>query len=242
MEKHTYLQIIEALSEQIENGHYQPGDRLPSERELSQQLGVSRMTVRQAMNSLVTRGMAYRQQGLGTFVAKPKVEHHVDLLTSFQVSMERIGLKHSTKLLSIEQIRANKKLAGKLGVNIGQLLCYIHRLRMHNGDPISLEYSYFPASLCPHIEQFDLEHRSIYEILENEYEIQIDVADQFFEPVVANEYESEMLSVPINAPLMLVSRVSYDVDGNAIEFGKDLYRGDKTRFVSRSPRHERNER
>ena len=237
MDKPTYLQIYESLYEQIGSGYYRPGDRLPSERDLSQQLGVSRMTVRHALDSLVNRGMAYRRQGAGTFVARPKVEHQVDILVSFKDSMEQSGMRHNMKLLSLERMRANKKLANRLGINIGQLLCYIHRLRMHNGDPISLEHSYFPSSICPKIEQFDLEKRSIYKILENEFGIQIEIADQYFEPVVANKYESEMLSVSLNAPLMLVSRISYDVDGQAIEYGKDIYRGDMTRFVSRSPRH-----
>lgn len=242
MDKPTYLQIFESLYDQIESGHYKPGDQIPSERDLSQQLDVSRMTVRQALNSLVNQGLAYRRQGAGTFVANPKVEHHVDILISFKESMEQIGMSQKVKLLALDQIRANKKLANKLHINIGQLLYYIHRIRLHNEEPISLEHSYFPALICPHIEEFDLEKRSIYEILENEYGIQLDIADQYFEPVVANKYESEMLSVSLNAPLMLVSRVSYDVDGQAIEYGKDIYRGDKTRFVSKSPRHERKER
>ncbi len=237
MKKPAYQQICDSLLEQMEDGLFQPDSKLPSERALSRQLGVSRMTVRQALNALVQQGLAYRIQGSGTYVAEPKIEHHVDTLTSFSVSMSALGLTPTTKLLSIEKIRANKKLAEILGINVGQMIWHIHRLRIDRDIPIGLEYSYFPLHLVPDLDQHDLERRSIYEILETEYHLQIASATQSFEPVIANEYEQRLLEIPVGSPLMMVSRVSYDEEKLPIEHGKDIYRGDKTRFVADSVRH-----
>lgn len=237
MKKPAYQQIFDSLLEQIEDGLFQPGSKLPSERALSRQLGVSRMTVRQALNALVQQGLAYRIQGSGTYVAEPKIEHHVDTLTSFSVSMSAHGLTPATKLLSIEKIRANKIFSEVLGLNVGQMIWHIHRLRIDREIPIGLEYSYFPLNLVPDLDQHDLEQRSIYEILETEYQIQISSALQSFEPVVSNEYEQGLLNVPLGSPLMMVSRISYDAENVAVEHGKDIYRGDKTRFVAKSVRH-----
>ena len=236
MDKPSYLQIKDSLLDQIESGRYKAGDRLPSERELSRLLGVSRMTVRHAISHLVNHGIVERHPGKGTFIAEPKIDHHVDILKSYGVSIEDRGRTSSTKLLKVEHIPANKKLAEKLQVEIGKPLYHIHRIRYNNDEPLGLEYSYFPESACPDLEQFNLERRSIFMILEKEYGISLKIAEQIFEPIIANEYESKMLSVKIGAPLMLIVRISYDEDGKAIEYAKDIYRGDRIRFISRSPK------
>ncbi len=97
--KFVYMQIMDSLIDQIENGQLKPGEKLPSERDLSLQLGVSRMTVRRAINDLVTNGLVYRRQGSGTFVAEPKIEQHANMLIGFSESMQQKGLKPGALVL-----------------------------------------------------------------------------------------------------------------------------------------------
>ncbi len=234
MNKPSYIQIFESLTEQIENGTYKPGDKLPSERDLSKQLGVSRMTLREALDELDGHGMLDRRQGSGTYIAEPKLEQQVDVLVGFSEAMLQRGLKPGARLLSLEKAPASKQIAALLQLGIGQPLYYIHRLRTVNGEPMALEHSYFPAHICEGIEEYDLTSESIYALLEKEYGVTLEAAEHILEPVVANAYESEVLAVRPGAPLMLVRRIAFDAEGRPIEYAKDIYRGDRSRFVSRS--------
>lgn len=234
MSKPAYIQIFESLAEEIENGHYVPGDKLPSERELSQNLGVSRMTVRHAVEALAHQGFVYRKQGSGTYVSEVKIEHHVNILEGFYDTITKKGLMPGAVLLSVEKITASKKLATRLDVDVGRNLYYVHRLRTANEEPIALEHSYFSAERFPDLENFDLVSRSLYGILREEFGIKLSYAEQKFEPIIANNYESEILSIAVGSPLMLVRRRAYDKDGKPIEYAKDVYRGDRSRFIARS--------
>ncbi len=234
MEKPKYVQIYESLVEEIETGRLKPGDRLPSERELSQQLGVSRMTVRQAVDTLANQGFVTRSHGSGTFVTEFKIDQEAGFLIGFHEAMIELGHKPGAKLLTFERQLANQKLAGLLKVDIGRPLYYIQRLRTVNEKPHALENTYLPEEFFPGIDEFDLIERSIYNIMEEEYGLQLDKAEQTWEPIIANEYVSEVLSVSIGAPLMLVHRISYRQDGQPVEYAKDIFRGDRSRFVSRS--------
>jgi GntR family transcriptional regulator len=227
-----YIQIQESLTNWIECGDIQAGDMIPSERELSEKFNVSRMTVRQAISTLVSYGTLRRVQGLGTFVAEPKNEYDIGLLVSFTESALRGGLKPSGKLLEFEQIFADEKLARTLQINLGQKVHRLVRVRYGNNEPMVLERCYFPFARCPGIEGFDLENQSIYHIWREEYGIVFGKMRQTLEPVMANEFEAQALEVPVNFPLMLVERVSYDVNGLPVEYARDVHRGDKSRFVA----------
>ena len=234
MDKPVYTRISESIINQIESGLLQPGDQLPSERKLSDQLGVSRMTVRQALDVLHREGIVERRQGSGTFIAEPKLEQQVDALVGFSESMRQKGLIPGAKLLELEKIPAHIKLAEKLNLNIGHPLYYIHRLRTANGEPIALENSYFPIERCPDIDRFDLTTLSIYTLLEEEYDIHLKMAENILEPIIANEYEADILQIEVGAPLMLVKRVAFDMDDTPIEYARDIYRGDRSHFVART--------
>ncbi len=226
-----YLQIREALAEQILNGDLKPGTKIPGERELSELYGVSRMTARQALISLRQEGLIRRRRGGGTHVAEPKIEQDVSTLRSFTEQMERSGLRPGAQLIHKEEIPASQRLAESLQINTGELVCYVVRLRTGNGQPIALENSYFALRRFPGITKADLEGRSIYRIMEEDYRIRPVRGIQRLEPVVANAFESSHLDVPQGAPLMLIERVAYSADGTAVEFAKDVYRGDRSRFV-----------
>jgi GntR family transcriptional regulator len=226
-----YVQIRDALAERIRSGELPPGTQIPSERTLAQQYGVSRMTVRQAIADLVNAGLAKRLQGNGTYVAEPKVEQVLNPLLSFTEQMRRRGIAPGARLIDVSVIEAHRKLGEALALSVGERVYRIIRLRTGNNQPMVLETSYFPCRDCPGIDRFDLERRSIYRILEEEYGIRLVRAVQSLEPTIANEVESRLLGVEQGAPLLLIERTAYSELDKPVEYAKDLYRGDRSRFV-----------
>jgi len=228
-----YLQIIDALTARIEAGELSPGDKVPSERDLSKQLQVSRMTVRHALNAMYVRGLLTRQQGRGTFIAEPKLEEPANSFLSFTEMMLRQGITPAARLLHLQLMPATRSLTEVLNIGLGQSVYYVNRLRLANQEPLVIEHSYFPAALFPDLDKQDLESHSIYRILETIYGIHLAHASQSYEPTVANEEESTLLRIPVGAPLMLIRRTAFDELDRPVEYAKDLFRGDRSRFVSR---------
>lgn len=227
-----YNQIAESLLDQIESGKLAPGSRLPPERELSEMLGVNRMTLRQALHLLQTQGLLIRRQGNGTFVADPKIERQAGRLISFTRGMERRGLKPGARVISFQERPVEASIAVHLKLPILAPVYDIHRLRLINTEPVLLERYTIPVERFPNLEQHDLVNRSMYEILETEYGISVSHARQSLEPAAALEYEAELLGIQPGAPLMLERRISFDKSYQPVEYGRDLYRGDRFRFVT----------
>ena len=227
-----YIQIAETLLERIETGDLAPGDRLPTERELSESLHVTRMTVRQALGMLESQGLLVRKRGVGTFIADPKIERKADRLSPFTKTMQRSGYSPGAKIIALEQRLASRATADRLQTPVGTPVYYCQRLRLSNQEPTMLERFELPAQRFAGFDRFDLETRSVYEVLSSEYGVQISRAEQSLEAVLAGDYESEWLGVAAGAPLMLERRVAYDQAGVPVEYGKDLYRGDRFRFVT----------
>ena len=227
-----YLQIAEGLLDQIETGQLAPGDRLPPERELSDMLGVTRMTLRRALGMLEAQGLLERRQGDGTYIAQPKIERQADQLVPFTSGMKRRGLVPGARLVSLEQRPVEASLARELRLATGAPVYAIHRLRLINRQPVMLERLVLPAERFPRLERFDLAKRSLYEIMETEYGVIVQRARQSLEPVAATPYEAELLGVAPGAPLMLERRTAFDQQDQPVEVGRDLYRGDRFRFVT----------
>jgi len=225
-----YIQIAEGLISQIESGELAPGDRLPAERELSEKLGVNRMTLRRALQVLEAQGVILRKHGIGTYIAEPKIDRRVDTVFRFTTGMQSRGYTPGTRLISLEEIFLDAALAHQLALPVVAPAYQIRRLRTINQEPVLLESYTIPAGRFPGLAKHDLEGRSIYEIMESEYGIIIARARQSFEPVVASTFEAELLKLRSGAPLMLEKRISFDSDDRPVEYGKDLYRGDRFRF------------
>lgn len=227
-----HVQIAHALTARIEAGELAAGDRLPPERDLSQALGVNRLTLRRALRSLEGQGLIVRRQGRGTHVAAPKIERQAARLLSFTRGMQQRGLLPGTRLLAIEHLPAHAALAAVLQIGTGAPVCIVHRLRTLNHEPALLEQYILPEERFAGLERHDLEGRSIYAILQDEFGVKIQRARQSLEPVAASDYEAEMLGVAPGAPLMLEQRLSFDDRDRPVEHGRDLYRGDRFRFVT----------
>jgi GntR family transcriptional regulator len=227
-----YYQIRTRLLEAIENGHLKPGDRVPSERELTETYSVSRMTARQAVSELETQGYLTRIQGKGTFVAAPKLDQPLAGLTSFSEDMRRRGLHPGALVLSATEVMAGRRVGQVLGRSESTPVFRLERLRLADSQPMALETAYIPVDLCPDLLSKQFEHQSLYLILQEQFGMHLVKATQRLEAVAADAYEANLLHVHEGTPLLLLERVSRDGRDTPVEFVRSLYRGDRYRFVT----------
>jgi GntR family transcriptional regulator len=225
-----YIQIQEYLAEQIFSGSLKPETRIPSERELSSELGVSRMTVRRAITELVNEGLVERVHGAGTFVARPKVEYAASELVSYTNAMRTRGLMVTRQLIELSEVPASRRLAERLQVSIGQPLYHAVLLCLANRIPVVVERSFFPCERCPNLQEFDLERNTLYELLTQAYHIHVSHVDQTIESVVASDTTARLLRVEDGFPLLMLTRLVYrSDDGSPVLYSQDLLRGDFAR-------------
>jgi len=217
------LDLIEALS---------PGDAIPSERQLSVDLGVSRLTVRAALDDLVREGYLVRRRGAGTFVSEPKVAKGVGTVTSFSDDMRERGMTPASRTLDLQEVPAGARLGRILHVSPSEPVAVIKRLRMADGEPMAIELLHVRQSLVPGLTAADLEENSFYDLLAARYAVEIVGGTQTVEPTVTNEEESEALGVPLHSPALLFERVTRSQAGDIVEFTRSTYRGDRYRLVS----------
>lgn len=233
-----YYQIKTRLQEAIETGQLQPGDRVPSERELTDLHGVSRMTARQALAQLEAMGLLVRVQGRGTFVAVPKVEQPLIGLTSFTEEMHQRGLEPGSIVLSLGEVAAGRRIAGILRLAEMDPVYRIERLRLAGGAPMALEVSHIPVQHCPGLLAQGLHQRSLYAVLAAEYSLHLTHASQSLEAILAGTYEAGLLHLPQGSPVLLLERVSRDRADRPLEFVQSYYRGDRYRFTAELVRRE----
>jgi GntR family transcriptional regulator len=226
----AYVQIEDQLAARIEAGELPAGERLPPERELAKGLGVSRMTVRQALTSLAGRGLLERGVGRGTFVARVKLDHDLRHVAGFSELMERQGVEPGAKLLSAEETTAREPVAAALGIAPGASAYRIQRVRYGAGVPLALEDSWLPAAPFPGLLGLGLTG-SLYALMRESFGLGPVRAVERLEPVLARAHEAAALEVPEGSPLMLVERTAYAADGTAVELAHDRHRGDRARFT-----------
>ena len=225
-----YYQIAEMLKEQIAAGELAEGARLPSEREMSEQLGVSRMTVRQALTYLQHDGLIEVHQGVGAFVASPKQTYDVFQLLGFSEEMAQRGDRVESVVLEQGKVQVSAHVAQQLALNRGELALKVMRLRKVNAEPVLLESSYVPAALCAGIEHCDFATSSLYTLLEQQYGIQLQRAEQTLECVAANEYEQALFGISAGTAMLLLEGVTYARHDLPVEYFKAIYRGDRCKF------------
>lgn len=206
------------------------GDALPAERALAGDLGVSRMTLRRAIDELVRDGLVERRHGAGTFVAAPKTAQPL-AGTSFSEDMRRRGLAPSSRTLEVEEIHAGPQLARRLEVSPAERVLRLVRQRSADDAPMALETLHVPRSIVPDLTADDLTDASFYELL-GARAIHLARAVQTIEPTVTDEEESELLAVPLHSPAFLFERTSRDADGRVVEFVRSVYRGDRYKLTA----------
>jgi GntR family transcriptional regulator len=207
------------------------GESIPSERRLSADLGVSRLTVRAALDDLVREGYLVRRRGSGTFVSEPKIAQELTM-TSFTEDMRRRGMVPESRTLDLRVSPAGAHLGRLLHVSPSEPVVVVDRLRLADRETMAIETLHVRESLVPGISAADLEHHSFYQLLRDRYGIVIVGGVQAIEPTVTNEVESAALGVPLHSPAFVFERTTRAESGEIVEYVRSIYRGDRYRIVT----------
>jgi GntR family transcriptional regulator len=233
-----YVQIKRLLEREIADSALPPHSRVPSERELSEQYGISRMTARQALAELIHEGRLYTSAGKGTFVAEPKINQSVHSLTSFSEDMRARGVTPTTRLLRREIIVANPVVAERLRLARQAPVICLERLRLGNTEPMAIEIAFLAFEGMEQLMHMDLEG-SLYALLRHEFNLIPATAIQECEAALAPPRERLLLHLRRGAPVLKIQRTTFDSQQRPFEYVQSIYRGDRYRFVARLVREGR---
>jgi GntR family transcriptional regulator len=229
--------VRRVLAERISAGQLRPGQRLGAERTLAADLGVSRATLRQALAVLADSGVVRRVPGRGggTFVSKDKIERDTSRVVGVPALLRSQGVVAGTRVISAGLSSADEPAARALGMRHGDLVIDLVRIRLADGSPFSVEHAMFPADRFPGLLELPL-GGSVYELLDEHFGSHPAEAVERIEVVTASPDEALFLDVPPGAPLLAITRTTTDTNGEPFEFSHDLFRGDRTRIVVRTPK------
>jgi DNA-binding GntR family transcriptional regulator len=223
-----YFQVASKLEQLIESGQMPAGGRLENEVELADRLGVSRPTMRRAIQYLVERGLLVRKRGIGTQIVHPKVRRPVEL-SSLYDDLAKSGRSPRTQVRTLEVMPAPDHVAEALGVPEGTEVTWIERLRFAAGEPLALMHNAVPVDVL-RLRREDLEERGLYELLRAAGYLPR-MADQVVGARAATAAEARLLGDPRGAPVLTMTRTAWDASGCAVEYGSHIYRASRYSFA-----------
>lgn len=228
-------EVRRRVLELIATGELRPGQKLAAERELAEEFDVSRSTLRQALTALEDIGAVRRLPGRGggTFISPEKIDRDLSRIVGVPSLLRGQGFTAGTRLVSAAVLLADPATRVALGLNEEDHIFDVVRIRLADGQPISLEHARFPAEMFPGLLERPL-GSSLYELLSRHYDTFPDEALEQIEIVEATADEARILNVEIGSPLLSVTRTTMDVNGRRIEYSHDLFRGDRTRITVRT--------
>ena len=227
-----YILVKEKIDEQIADGTYQPGEQLPSEAKLSENLGVSRATLREALRILEKEGKVNRRQGVGTFITEKVAlfKSGIGELNSITETIEGMGLEAGTDNLKLELDKVDETLAQEFEIGSDRKLAVINRTRTANEEPVAYCEDYVPQVYLPDdIKANDLEE-SLFDFLQQNCGIYITYAVADILPIVADGFLAEQLEVKEGTALLLLKQMHYDDRDNPLLYSKNYFRRDKFEF------------
>lgn len=230
-----YEQLRETLLDGIKNGRYKAGDSIPSERELEDLYGVSRTTIRKAIDQLVDANYLIRIHGKGTFVNEQKFSRNLHKIDGFTDSMLSVGRKPGTIFIYSKLIDANAKISSNLGIQKNSPIQSIKRIRLLDNQPICLQIAYLPINSGIKVDENDLQsdNFSLYGYLKSRFGIVPKIAFENIEAVLSNIEQSKLLSIKLNSPLLYVEKIVYSQFNKPFEFTASYYRSDRYRYSLR---------
>lgn len=224
-----HTQFERHLRSRIESGLWKAGERIPAERDLMRLAGISRATVRQAINTLVQEGLLERAHGSGTFVRQRKFEQALDVAYSFSLQLRRAGFHLEDHLLERARVPCPPELSGPLQMAEGTTLIYIRRLRLLDGAPFMVNNTYVPYALCPALLSDPLAD-SLYQQLTERYGLPVLRAVDRFEAQQPERALASLLHLPAHAAVMFVRRVAWTSGDVVLHFSENFIRGDRCYF------------
>lgn len=230
-----YVQIRDNLRRKILEGSYVIHERLPSENELMNAFGVSRITIRQALRDLHNEGLVFSAQGKGTYVSKPKAVQNVQRLQGFGEAMAAQGYEATARLLSIQERKPPKAVAAALHLLAAEDVVEVERVRYLNREAVCVENSYFPLDIGRRMFGVDLSG-DIFPLLENAFGIVLGRADISLDATLADEEHHQYLALKVGEPILRVERLTHDRAGRPIDFEYLCYRGDAFKYQFRVDR------
>jgi GntR family transcriptional regulator len=231
LSKPLYAQIKDYLLASIQTGEFQPGARIPSERDLAERFRVSRLTVNKAVKELERTGIVYAQVGKGTFISPPPYQQQLNHLTSFTDEMLSRGYTVSSRVLDARLIDAPDHVARILDIPPGARLIELRRVRLADNEPMALETANLVAAACPDLlDKHDFSRESLYRVLRRDYGVTLTYAEQTMEARFPAPDEAKLLDTKSGVPILSMIRVAYTDEKHAIEYVQSAYRGDRYKF------------
>jgi GntR family transcriptional regulator len=228
-----YARVETVLAGEITDGNLRIGDQLPTEDSLIARFGVSRITVRRAIQNLVSRGLVEIRRGKGTFVAAPRITQDLKELSGFVEDMHALGRKPTARVIGKEIVPANAIVARQLALTRGERVVRIRRVRLADGVPLSFDETYLPLEIGRKIITNNLKVEPIFSLLERKYDVPLIEAEYKLDAVPADSEVASALRVKKQSPIFRIERTSYSTGSRPVDYERLHYRGDLVRFVTR---------
>jgi GntR family transcriptional regulator len=222
-----YVQIVDQVRELINRKKLSHGQTFCSEGDIASALSISKMPVRQAFQKLKSEGLLIIAKGKRPVVGSGRVPWNFQQLRGFSEEMRRRGLVPSARLLSMKLEEPDLEVAQALKLAPGERVYCARRLRSVNGDPVAVVTSYLPARIFAGLDKLDLEHQSLYAILEDKYKRKLHWAEEVIGATIAGEDEAAALETSTGSALLVIRETTYDAQNVAIEYSLSLLRGDR---------------
>ncbi|MDS0526278.1 GntR family transcriptional regulator [Clostridium sp. SHJSY1] len=233
-----YEEIALDIQHKINNGEYLPNDQLPLEKEMCVQYGVSRITIKKAMDKLVMSGSVVKRRGSGTFVKDVDYNEISDVSTSSQFtgfSGTFTNKEVFSKIIEFQVVNPTEEIANKLKMEKDEFVYYICRARYADGLPYVVEYTYMPIDVIPGLKR-DIVKESIYKYIEENLKLKIKSAHRTVRAILPSKLEQEYLEVKDNFPILEVEQIAFLDNGQPFEYSKSHHRSDRFEFKSISVR------
>lgn len=225
-----YIQLADVIRAKIQRGDWQPDQRIPSENELNQLYGISRMTARQVLARLVDEGLLFRVQGKGTFVSRRKISTRSPSYQGIREQLEQQGYATSTELLGQRLEPASARVAQALDVAVGTPTYIVRRLRRVDGTPISVHESHVPEALAPGVLERDLVAEQLCTVLDRDFGLRMTKVLETLETTAASSGDAKLLAVHEGTPILQLEQRIAAPSGKAFEFSRIRFRGDMVRL------------
>lgn len=226
-----YVQLEEHIRGLIDSESLRPGDRVPSEAELAKAHGISRMTVRKALDRLEMDGVIVRRAGKGTFVAEPKIVHGASTVFSFSANLSAVGYETRSQVAERRIAKPDPSIRARLGLDAESNVVIVGRVRFIGDDPVALNWDYLPYPEFAEIMNMDITRDSILKVISDIAGSKRLKSDDELSISLARPKEAELLGIRAGSPVFVVQGITYDDKGKPVKYTKAVYRGDRFLFV-----------